>query len=76
MAINWTYDPVLVKDVEDKWKAFRNRYEVACEGFTTDIDGLSFELEESQKAALRADVIALWTDFKAAVDTLKAHAVG
>lgn len=75
MAINWTYDPDLIMDVENKWRAFKNRYEVACEGYTMQVDGLSFELAENQKIAFRADVVVLWQDFKDAIDALQAHAI-
>lgn len=75
MAINWVYDPTLILTVEETWRAFRNRYEAACDGYTTTIDGVPFELSSDQKTALRADVIAKWQMFQAAIDALKAHAV-
>jgi hypothetical protein len=57
MAINWTYPPEYVADVVEKWKAFRNRYEVACDGYTINVDGVEMELTQAQKDALRTDVV-------------------
>ena len=76
MATNWTYPPEYVAAVVDSWKAFRNRYEVACDGYTISVDGVEMELTEDQKTALRADVVQRWQAFKNAVTTLEDYATG
>ena len=76
MAINWKYPPEYVEAVVEAWKAFHNRYEVACDGYTISVDGVEMELTEDQKTALRSDVIQRWQAFKNAVTTLEDYATG
>ena len=75
MAINWEYPNELALDLRNKTAGFLELYENACVG-TFVLNGKTYAYPAEALADIQADAIAAYTTMNAAVDAIKAHAMG